>query len=75
VTSRSPVTTIALRLVAALGLCVAAAEAQTVTIQGVVVVTGQGAVPFDPAVNRVFVRFIDGGGMVRGATGVGVRTE
>jgi hypothetical protein len=40
-----------------------------------VFVTGQGPVPFDPAVNRILVRFVDGGGVVRGATSVGARTE
>ncbi len=30
---------------------------------------------FDPAVNRVFVRFTDNGGLVRGATSVAVRTQ
>jgi hypothetical protein len=40
-----------------------------------VFVTGLGNVPFNPAVNRVFVRFTDAGGGVRGATSVAIRTQ
>jgi len=36
---------------------------------------GNGIVPFSPGVNRVFVRFRDGGGQTRGATSVAVRTQ
>ena len=38
-------------------------------------VQGNGNVAFDPAANRIFVRFKDGGGVTRGSTGVAVRTQ
>jgi len=40
-----------------------------------VFIQGQGAVPFDPGANRIFVRFKDSGGTTRGATSVAVRTQ
>jgi hypothetical protein len=38
-------------------------------------VQGNGNVPFDPAVNRIFVRFKDGSNVTRGSTSVAVRTQ
>ncbi len=40
-----------------------------------VFVTGHGTVPFDPGVNRAFVRFEDAAGAIRGTTSVAVRTQ
>jgi hypothetical protein len=61
-----------------------AAPAATVTTQinandtptFAIFVQGQGVpVPFDPANNRIFVRFKDGNGVTRGSTSVAVRTQ
>ena len=38
-------------------------------------VQGNGTVPFDPAANRIFVRFKDGDNVTRGSTSVAVRTQ
>jgi hypothetical protein len=40
-----------------------------------VFVQGSGNVPFDPAANRIFVRFRDGGAVIRGSSSVSVRTQ
>jgi hypothetical protein len=40
-----------------------------------VFVQGSGNVPFDPAANRIFVRFRDGGAVIRGSSSVAVRTQ
>ena len=41
----------------------------------IIFVQATGSVSFDPAANRVFVRFTDANGVVRGATSVAVRTQ
>lgn len=40
-----------------------------------ILVQGGGVVPFDPAANRIFVRFKDNGNVTRGSTSVAVRTQ
>ena len=52
---------------------VAIASLETPTFS--IFVQGLAAVPFDPAHNRIFVRFKDSGGVIRGSTSVAVRTQ
>jgi hypothetical protein len=40
-----------------------------------ILVQGSGVVTFDPATNRIFVRFKDSGNVTRGSTSVAVRTQ
>ena len=64
------------------GLCLAP-PTDTVTMQIAanatptfgVFVGGSGNVLFNPATNRIFVRFNDAGGVTRGSTSVAVRTH
>lgn len=51
-------------------LNIAASATPTFTV----FVNGAGNVPFDPAGNRIFVRFKDAGGVTRGSTSVATRT-
>jgi virginiamycin B lyase len=37
--------------------------------------TASGAIPFNPASNRIFIEFADPGGAIRGSTSVAVRTQ
>jgi M6 family metalloprotease-like protein len=66
----------------ATGVCISAIGASVTTQINAndtptfgVFVAGSGAVPFDPAKNRIFVRFKDAGAVTRGATSVAVRTQ
>jgi hypothetical protein len=65
----------------ATGLCISPVQESVVTTIDsnetaafAIFLSGSGNVPFDPANNRVFVRFKDAGGDTRGSTSVAVRT-
>ena len=49
--------------------------AESTTSSFAVFVAGTGNVPFDPANNRIFVRFRDSDDIIRGSTSVAVRTQ
>ena len=61
--------------VSAIGSTVSTTIAAGATPTFTVFVTGTGTVPFDPAASRVFVRFADAAGTIRGSTSVAVRTQ
>jgi YVTN family beta-propeller protein len=54
---------------------VPAAVGSNTTASFGIFVKATGAIPFMPAVNRAFVRFLDATGTVRGSTSVAVRTQ
>jgi hypothetical protein len=77
-----PVTVALCRTDPATGVCTSAIGSSVTTAIGsgdtptfAIFVTGTGVVAFDPAQNRIFVRFNDAGGIVRGSTSVAVRTR
>ena len=66
----------------ATGQCISAIDASVTTQINAnatptfgIFVQGNGNVPFDPAADRIFVRFKDGGGLTRGSTSVAVRSQ
>jgi hypothetical protein len=61
--------------ISALGLSVSTQIDANATPTFSVFVQGNGNVPFDPAANRIFVRFKDAGNVTRGSTSVAVRTQ
>jgi len=64
------------------GACLATPTANVVTTIGAsatptfgIFAHGSAVVPDLPAINRIFVRFVDAGGALRGETSVAVRTQ
>ncbi len=64
------------------GQCISAIDRSVTTTINVnatatfgIFLQGAGNVPFDPAANRIFVRFKDSGNVTRGSTSVAVRTQ
>ena len=60
--------------ISAIGSSVTTINVNTTPTFGIFV-QGAGNVPFDPAANRIFVRFKDSGNVTRGSTSVAVRTQ
>jgi hypothetical protein len=63
------------------GICLSPVQSSVVITIGsngtatfAIFLNGSGNIAFDPANNRVFVRFQDAGGVTRGSTSVAVRT-
>ena len=82
-TASLPVTLSICKSDAATGECLSAPNASVTTVIDAdatatysifIAGTGNGTVPFDPARNRIFVRFRDGSGVPRGSTSVSVQT-
>ncbi len=73
-----PLTVVICRTAPATGICLDPPTTGSLTVQmgaGAtqtfgLFVTATSTVPFNPAVNRIFVRFLDAGGVIRGLTGV-----
>jgi len=65
-----------------MGVCLATATPTVTRTIGVgqtvtygIFVASNGGIPFVPALNRIFVRFKDGAGIIRGSTSVAARTQ
>ena len=61
--------------ISAIGSSVTTTIAPNATPTFGIFVQASGNVPFDPAINRIFVRFKDAGVVTRGSTSVAVRTQ